>query len=265
MLENLSLVNKRGPRKQSYPWHRAQAMNILLDTVLQTCHVFNSVAINVMAVISTPHCPARGCFTNVSRALQDILSKFVYCRNRTSYENFKLKLCTCAQSHALGTRTKFQLEIVTANVIYGIVYFREIILESSREVSETTPWHPTMQMTAKIEDGMGIVDNDARVSCTGVCASSAIKESTENDRFIIHWFDTRTNKTELQMGPKDMYYYAKWSYHKTLASGSEASIWKLCGYWTKALWKHQIAVETQGTLSYEGRTSCISGLNHYQS
>ena len=41
--------------------------------------------------------------------------------------------------HALCTRTKFQLEILTVNVIYGIVYFREIILESSCNVSETTP------------------------------------------------------------------------------------------------------------------------------
>ena len=81
-----------------------------------------------------------GCFTNVSRALQNILSKFVCCRNRTSYEHFKLKLCSCAQSDALGTRTKFQLEILTINVITGIVYFRETILESSRNVSETTPW-----------------------------------------------------------------------------------------------------------------------------
>ena len=80
-----------------------------------------------------------GCFTNVSQALQDILLKFVYCRNRHSYENFKLKLWTCAQSMALGTRTKFQLENLTINVISGIVYFREIILESSRNVSETTP------------------------------------------------------------------------------------------------------------------------------
>ena len=44
----------------------------------------------------------QGCFlgtgggTNISRALQYILSKCVYCRNRTSYENFKLKLSTCA-------------------------------------------------------------------------------------------------------------------------------------------------------------------------
>ena len=53
--------------------------------------------------------------------------------------NIKLKICLCAQSHALGTRTKFQFEIMTLNVITGIVYFREIILESSWNVSETTP------------------------------------------------------------------------------------------------------------------------------
>ena len=81
-----------------------------------------------------------GCFTNVSRALQNILSKFVYCRNSTCDQNFKLKLCTCAQSHALGTCTTFQLEILIINVISGVVYFREIILESSRNISETTPW-----------------------------------------------------------------------------------------------------------------------------
>ena len=84
-----------------------------------------------------------GCFTNVSRALQDILSKFVYCRNCTSYENFKLKLCTSAQSLALGTCTKFQLEILTINVISDIVYLHEIVLESLRNVSETTPSWPS--------------------------------------------------------------------------------------------------------------------------
>ena len=80
-----------------------------------------------------------GCFTNASRALQNILSKFVYRRNRTSYENFKLKLCMCAQSHALGTHTKFRLEILTLNAISSIVDFREIILESSLNVSEIPP------------------------------------------------------------------------------------------------------------------------------
>ena len=32
------------------------------------------------------------------RDLQNILTKFVNCRNRTYYENFKLKRCACAQS-----------------------------------------------------------------------------------------------------------------------------------------------------------------------
>ena len=72
-----------------------------------------------------------GCFTNILRALQNILSKLVYYRNHTSYENFKLKLCASAQ----GTHTKFQPEIVTIIVISGIVYFRK----SSWSISETTP------------------------------------------------------------------------------------------------------------------------------
>ena len=41
---------------------------------------------------------------------------------------------------ALGTRSKFQFEILTINVISSIVYFHEIILECSRNVSETTLW-----------------------------------------------------------------------------------------------------------------------------
>ena len=101
-------------------------INFIIDIHTVNAMIFNSLG-------------PGGCFTNVLRALQNILSKFVHCRNRTSYVSFKLKLCTCDQSHALGTCTKFQLEILTINVISGIVYFGEIILESSRSVSETTP------------------------------------------------------------------------------------------------------------------------------
>ena len=50
-------------------------------------------------------------------------------------------LPSTTQSHALGTHTKFRLEILTLNVISSIVDFREIILESLRNVSETTPRH----------------------------------------------------------------------------------------------------------------------------
>ena len=47
----------------------------------------------------------------------------MYSKNCTSYENFKLKLSTCAQSHALGTRTKFQLEIITMYAIQSLYIF----------------------------------------------------------------------------------------------------------------------------------------------
>ena len=105
-----------------------------------------------------------GCFTKVSQALQDILSKFVYCRNCTAYENFKLKLYNRAQSRALGAHTEFQLEILTINVISGIVYFREIILESSRNISETTPWssNESQKLDCKTGWKKNILHNYAR-------------------------------------------------------------------------------------------------------
>ena len=64
---------------------------------------------------------------------------FKICVLQKSYflSDFKLKLRTCAH---MGAHTKFQLGILTINVISGIVYFHEIILESSWNISETTPW-----------------------------------------------------------------------------------------------------------------------------
>ena len=47
----------------------------------------------------------------------------------------------CAQSKGLGTHTKFQLEILIRITISAIHKFRENILESSRNVSEITPWN----------------------------------------------------------------------------------------------------------------------------
>ena len=89
-----------------------------------------------------------GCFTNVSRALQNNLAKIHNARNLAKIhnarnhiygENFKLKLCTCAQSMALGTHTKFQLGILIRRTISATQKFRENILESLRNVSETPP------------------------------------------------------------------------------------------------------------------------------
>ena len=79
-----------------------------------------------------------GCFTNVPRALQNNRAKMYNARNNNHAENFKLKLCTCAQT--MGTHTKFQLEILIRSTILVIYKFWENILESLRNVSETSPW-----------------------------------------------------------------------------------------------------------------------------
>ena len=55
------------------------------------------------------------CFTNVLRAPPKIMSRKIYnARNHIYDENFKLKLCTCAQS--MGTCANFQLEILIKKV-----------------------------------------------------------------------------------------------------------------------------------------------------
>ena len=82
-----------------------------------------------------------GCFTNISRALQNDIVKIYNARNHIYGENFKLKYCYCAQSMALGTCTKFQLEILIRSVMFAIHKFWENILESLRNVSETPPGH----------------------------------------------------------------------------------------------------------------------------
>ena len=81
-----------------------------------------------------------GCFTNVSGAIQNNLAKIYNARNHIYGENVKLKLSMCAQSMAMGTRTKFQLEIIIRTTISAIHKFQENILESSRNVSETASW-----------------------------------------------------------------------------------------------------------------------------
>ena len=86
---------------------------------------------------------SRGCFTNVLRALQNNLAKINNTRNHFYDENFKMKLCACAQSMALGAHTMFQLEILIRSMISAIHKFRENILESSRHVSETPPMSAT--------------------------------------------------------------------------------------------------------------------------
>ena len=55
----------------------------------------------------------------------------------------------------LWAHAQFQLEILTINVISGIVYFCEINLKSSRNVSETTP-RAQFQYKGYVLPGIGI-------------------------------------------------------------------------------------------------------------
>ena len=96
-----------------------------------------------------------GCFTNVSWALWNNLAKKHNAWSHIFGENSKLKLCTCAQSMALGTRIKFQLEILMKSTISAIPKFRENILKSSRNVSETPPRILRTNLTnAKVAESM---------------------------------------------------------------------------------------------------------------
>ena len=56
-------------------------------------------------------------------------------RNHIYGENFKLKRFTCAESMALGTHAKFQLEILTS-MISVIHKFQENLLESLQNICE---------------------------------------------------------------------------------------------------------------------------------
>ena len=97
------------------------------------------LCVDVVDMVSYTHGRTGGCFIKVSRALQNNLAKIHNARDHLYGENFKLKLCTCAQSMALGTHTKFQLEILIRSTVSAIHKFRENILESSRNLSETSP------------------------------------------------------------------------------------------------------------------------------
>ena len=83
-----------------------------------------------------------GVFHYVSQALQNNLAKIYSAKSHICGENLKPKLCTCAQSIALGKRRKFRLEILIRCMISAIHKFRENILESSQNVSETSPGDP---------------------------------------------------------------------------------------------------------------------------
>ena len=144
---------------------------------------------------------AWGCFTNVSRGLQNNLAKIHNTRNHIYGENFKLKLCTCAQSIVLGIQ--FQLEILITRTISAMHKFLEHILESSRNVSETTPdlqmnylRVPDLQISCR--DMM--TSSNGNIFCvTGLCVGiSLVTSEFPSQRPVTRnfdvFFDLRLNK-----------------------------------------------------------------------
>ena len=82
---------------------------------------------NILTIISDKICGINwpGGVSLTFRELSKIFS-----RNLWAFQDEAMYVCP--------KRTKFQLDIRTINVISGIVYFREIILDSSLTVIETT-------------------------------------------------------------------------------------------------------------------------------
>ena len=87
-----------------------------------------------------------GVFTNIPQALQNNPVKIYDTRNHIYSDNFVLTFCMCAQSMALGTRTKFQLEILMMSTISAMHKFWKKILESLWNVSETPPRYQQKQV-----------------------------------------------------------------------------------------------------------------------
>ena len=97
-------INSRSALVQIMAWCRTCNKPIHEPTMTQ----FNNIFI----------CFTRGLFTNISSAFQNNLAKIYNARNHIYGANVKLKLCTCAQTIVLGSRTKFQLEIILRSMIF---------------------------------------------------------------------------------------------------------------------------------------------------
>ena len=82
------------------------------------------------------------CCTKASRALQNNLSKIYIIRKHSYGENFKLNVFMCAQTKALGTHWKFQLENPIRSTTSAIHKFREIICETSWPFVQGIHWSP---------------------------------------------------------------------------------------------------------------------------
>ena len=72
-------------------------------------------------------------------ALQNNLAKIYNARNHICGENFKLKLCMCTQSMALGTHIKFQLGILMTSMNSAIHNFEIIFWRACETLMKQPP------------------------------------------------------------------------------------------------------------------------------
>ena len=95
-------------------------INIKLTSISYCCP-------RVIMSHETPYPGLGGRFTDVSRALQNIISKYVSCKNRTFYGNFKLKLCMCALGHTCEISAwNFNYKCDFWHCIFSRGYFEEL-------------------------------------------------------------------------------------------------------------------------------------------
>ena len=120
--------------------------NLIIDIHLKAIDILHEIwSISSSLMVWTPG----GCFTNVSQAPQNILVKIHNTRNHIHGENFNLKIYMCAQSKALGTRSKFPLEILITSTICAIHKFRKNFWRARETLVKQPPGSMAPPMAAR--------------------------------------------------------------------------------------------------------------------
>ena len=109
-------------------------VSYMINTCILTDDDFRSLGIIRLWHTCTVATQIQTYWPNASWALRNNLAKIYNDRNHIVGENFMLKLYTY-----VCPSTKFQLEILIRNMVFAINKFRENILESSWNISETPP------------------------------------------------------------------------------------------------------------------------------
>ena len=105
-----------------------------------------------------------GCFTNVSRALQNNLAKIHNTRNHIYGENFKLKLCTWLWAHVQRFSLKFSSQVL----FLQYTNFKRIFWRARETLGKQ---HPGLRLSGR---SPGVPDKSSR----GLCSMSRYSAET---------------------------------------------------------------------------------------